>query len=696
MNTGQLLRPRSVALVGATDKSRWSGVTFENIRPFKGKVHLVNRRGGTVHGRAAATSCVAIGEPVDVGLVMVPMAAVRDALEDLVQAGARQAVVLSSGFAELGGEGAAEQDRLRDYADSQGLAMVGPNSLGFVNFLDDIALWASPYTATYAKGNVAVISHSGQVAYHLNRLARNQGLGLSHLVTTGNEAQVDFTDFVDELLDDERVGAIALYLETIRRPERFVQVARRALAAAKPLVVLKVGTNEVAARTAQAHTGALVGDDRAFSAVCAQFGVIRVPSVEDLVCTAAVLSRTGVLAEGGAGFVSNSGGVCGIAADTAGRFGVAMPEPSAATVDGLRKLLPDYATIANPLDLTGAAAADRSLFESTLSVVADDPAYAALVCFADLPLSRQDTDESLLAGLRHMGRGVAGARRPALVMSCVATTVTPQGWELVQEFGLPFIAGGLERGIAALGRAMAWSRLQRAAAVEAVAAPAISLEIGSASEHDALQFLRAHGVPVVPAVLATTAQDAVRAARDIGGPVVVKVCSADIPHKSEIGGVALGVQGDEAVAQAFAAVQERVPEGARVQGVLVAPMRTGGVELFAGVTHDPQWGPMLAVGLGGIWIEVLQDVALRRLPVSAREAAGMLRGLRGAALLQGARGAEAIDIDALGDLLARVGDIAWARRGSLQALEINPLWVKGRQAEALDALLVAAARGDKT
>lgn len=695
MNIGQLLRPRSVALVGATDRSRWSQVTFDNIKPFTGRLHLVNRRGGVVHGREAATSVSAIGEPVDVGLVMVPMAAVGEALEDLVQAGVKHAVVLSSGFAELGAAGAAQQEKLRAYADRTGLAMVGPNSLGFVNFLDDVALWASPYTATYAKGNIAVISHSGQVAFHLNRLARNQGVGLSHLVATGNEAQVDFTDFVDELLADERVGAIALYLETIRRPERFVQVARRALAAAKPLIVLKVGTNEVAARTAQAHTGALVGDDRAFSAVCAQYGVIRVTSIEDLVCTASVISRTGVLAEGGAAFVSNSGGVCGIAADTAGKFGLLMPEPSPATADGLRELLPAYATINNPLDLTGAAAADRSLFASCLSVVGRDPRYAAVVCFADLPASREDSDESLLAGLRHMGRGVAGLDRPALVMSCVASTVTPQGWELVQEFGLPFIGAGLERGIAALGQAMAWSRKQREAAVSTEPAPPIPLEIGSASEHDALQFLARQGVPVVPAVLATTAEEAVRAARQIGGPVAVKVCSADIPHKSDIAGVALGVQGDDAVARAFHAVQERVPSGARVQGVLVAPMRKGGVELFVGVTHDPQWGPMLAVGLGGVWIEVLQDVALRQLPVTAGEAAGMLRQLRGAALLQGSRGLEAVDIDALGEVLARVAAIAFARRGSLQALEINPLWVSGRQAEALDALLVAAEHSEK-
>jgi acyl-CoA synthetase (NDP forming) len=289
-----------------------------------------------------------------------------------------------------------------------------------------------------------------------------------------------------------------------------------------------------------------------------------------------------------------------------------------------------------------------------------------------------------------MGRGVAGMDRPALVMSCVATTVTPQGWELVQEFGLPFVGAGLERGIAALGQAMAWSRKQREAREEPQVAPPIPLEIGSASEHDALQFLARHGVPVVPAVLATTEDEAIRAARAIGAPVAIKVCSADIPHKSDIGGVALGVQGEDAVARAFHDVQQRVPPGARVQGVLVAPMRQGGVELFVGVTDDPQWGPMLAVGLGGVWIEVLQDVALRRLPVTAREAGDMLRQLRGAALLQGRRGMQAADIEALGVLLARVGDIAFARRGTLQALEINPLWVSGRQAEALDALLVAA------
>lgn len=690
-----LLTPQSVALIGATEKSRWSQVAFNNLtqHEFSGHVHLVNRRGMMTHGRQTATSCEQIGAPVDVGVIMVPTEAVGAAIEDLAAAGGRNAVILTSGFAETGGAGRQEQDRIASLARGVGVSVLGPNSLGFINYLDGVALWTAPYRKQEGGGTIAIISHSGQVAYHLGNLARKQGAALSHLVTTGNELDLDVTDFTAHLTTDERVRAIALYLETVRRPDRFVQIAQYASAAGKPLIVLKIGASEISARTAQAHTGALVGDDKAFDAICEQYGVIRVNSLEDLIVTADLIARTGVLSAGGLGLMSNSGGICSLAADTAARAGLPVPELSAATIQSLGEVLPDYATCQNPLDITGAAAADRSLFERTLRIMATDPAFSAVVCFGDLPASRLESDESLLSGLMYMGRAVQGAHIPVFVMSCIQADVTQEGLDIAGEYKLPFVAGGLDRGLPALGRAFWWSQQQRERErrksherqTDGAAAPSVSLPC---SEDGAMRLLRSHGIPVVPSILARDAQGAVDAAAALGGAVAVKVCSPDILHKTEIGGVVLDVIGDEAVLNAYEKVLRRVPAQARIEGVLVSKMRERAIELIVGVSRDPDWGLMLAVGLGGIWVESLRDVALRRLPVEPADVLSMLNSLKAAPLLRGQRGARQVNADVLADTIARIGDVALALGPSLDALEINPLRVDGDECEALDALVI--------
>lgn len=686
-----MLRPGSVALIGATDRSRWSSMTFQNLTTlgFAGTVHLVNRRGGMVHGQAAAARCTALDATPDLGIVMVPMPAVADALADLAEAGTRNAVILTSGFAETGAGGAAVQAGLVSQAHAQGMRLLGPNSLGFINYLDAVPAWTAPCGRTELVGDVAVISQSGQVGHHLNALGRQQGVGLSHLVTTGNEADLDFADFALHFVADPRVRAIALFLETIRHPARFAEAARRALEAGKPIVVFKIGASEVAARTAQAHTGALVGDDRIFDGVCRQYGVVRVSAVEDLFTTANLLARTGVLRPGGVGLISNSGGICGIAADTATAQGIVVPDLSPPVVAALRAVLPDYATAQNPLDITGASTLDRSLFETTVRAMVAEPAFAAAVCFTDLPETEREADPLNLAGYRHMAQGLADARIPTLVMSCLAKPVSPVALGIIAELQLPFIAGGLQRGLAALGKAFWWSERQRRgyAPAEAWTAPPLPAR-RPRSEQATLDWLARCGVGVVPHALAQDPASAVAAARSFGGKVVLKVASADIAHKTEIGGVALDRQGDAEVTEAFHAVQAGAPAGARVDGVLVAPMRRGGLEVFVGVTRDPQWGPVIAVGLGGIWVEVLQDVALRPLPVAPAEARVMLEELRGAALLEGRRGIPAADLAAVAAAIARIGDAALALGPELDTLEVNPLWVRGEQVEALDALAV--------
>lgn len=686
-----MLRPRSIALVGATDRSRWSQNTFDNLisRKYPGEVRLVSRRGGIVHGRQAATSCVAVGAPIDLALLMVPLQAVDEALADMAAANVHNAVILTSGFAETGHDGAEHQARLAALARRHGVSLLGPNCLGFVNFIDNVPLWTGGFRAPTRPGSIAVVTQSGANGSFISSLAAQHEIGLSHMVSTGNEADLDCADFIDHLIDQPEVGAIALFAETLRHAPSFAAAARKAIAAAKPIVVLKIGLSDVTARSAQAHTGALVGDDRVFDGVCRQLGIVRVESIEDLLFTADVITRTGVLEPKGLAAVSISGGACEIVADRAQVLGVPMPPLSDIARQDLHAALPSFGTPHNPLDVTGGAVLQPDLFEQGLRILGRQPEFSALACLFDVPVADEHVTEFTLTALRHIAAGLKAADMPAMMISHSVKPVTATATRIIDDIGLNYVSSGMHHGMNALGKAFWWSeQYRRLAGVSASITTIASAGERPRSERETLSFLARCNVPVVPATLARDAEQAVAAARAIGGRVVLKIASHDIAHKSDIGGVVLNLQGDRDVSEAFQRIIAAAPAGARIDGVLVAPMRSGGLELFVGCTRDPQWGPVIAVGLGGVWVEVLRDVALRPLPIDAAEVKRMLGELRGAKLLSGVRGMPAADLDAVAEVVARIGDAAVALGEDLEALEINPLWVRGAEVEALDALAV--------
>jgi acetate---CoA ligase (ADP-forming) len=690
-----MLEPSSIAIVGASDRSRWSINAFDNLRSggYPGKVHLVNPRGAIAHGQQCATSCSAIGEPVDLGLVMAPAPAVADALVDLARAGGRSAVVLSAGFAESGSEGRELQERVRAVAAQQGIRLLGPNCLGYINFTNRAYVWTTAVKAPSRNSGVAIVSQSGATAYFLSVLAHQQDVGLSHVISTGNEVDLETSGFLDYLVDHPDARALALFAETFRYPQQFARVAQRALQAGKPIVVLKVGASEITAQSAMAHTGALVGDDRVFDGLCEQYGIVRARSMEELLATADILARTGALRRGGVAIVTNSGGVAEIAADTAVARGIAVPQLSGEAAAAMQATIPATASAHNPIDLTGSVTPEQC--EGAVLAMARMPDVAAILCpWYDVPTTPADVSERLTALHRHLARGLEATGVPGFLVSYTGTVVNEMARETIAADGLNYLACGLDRALAGLAGAMRWSQRYRELTAGGTAAKALPTEAGQArprSEQEALAWLARQGVPVVPQSLVTDAEQAVAAAAALDGPVVLKIASADIAHKSDIGGVLLNLRGDEAVRAGFRqvlqAARERCP-GARVDGALVAPMRGRGIELFVGFSRDPQWGPILAVGLGGVWVETLQDVALRRLPVDRPEVKRMLAGLRGAKLLAGQRGVPAADLDAVADAIARAGDALLALGPQLVEADVNPLWVCGSQVEALDALFV--------
>jgi acyl-CoA synthetase (NDP forming) len=687
-----LLRPKSIAIVGASEKSRWSKTAFENLSQsrFDGRVHLVNRRGGVVHGQAAAENCAAIGAQVDLGIVVVPAEAVPDTIDDLANAGVRAAVVLTSGFAETGEGGAALQARVLERARRHDIRMLGPNSLGYINFADNVQAWTTPVRAPSKSEGVAIVSQSGATAFFLAELAYQQDLGVSYVIGTGNEADLEASAFVDYLIADTHTRAIALFIETVRNPAAFVAAAKRALDAAKPIVVLKVGASEATAKAAAAHTGALVGDDRVFDGLCRQFGIIRVRSIEELLAAASMAARTGVLRDGGLAILSNSGGICEIAADTAQRAGIAVPELREETVASLRESMPGFGTPHNPLDLTGGIEPEQT--ETALNKLGQEPDFAALLCiWYSIPVREEEESPRLTALHHHLSRGLNNAPIPGILASYTHAYVNEYARRVIETHDPPYFAFGLDRAISAFAGVAQWSRRQRrwrGAISES------KIEVARerpTSERAALAFLARHGVPVVPASLVRDEAGAVAAFKAIGAPVVLKIASDDIQHKSDIGGVALNLDNEQAVGAAYRRIMDAVKAGApsaRIDGVLVSPMRGRGVELIVGLSRDPQWGLVLAVGLGGVWVEVMKDVSLRVLPVDADEIREMLKELRGAKMLGGQRGIPAANLDRIAAAIAGIAKAAVALGPRLAEMDVNPLWVRGDHVEALDALFV--------
>jgi acyl-CoA synthetase (NDP forming) len=699
-----LFRPRSVALVGASDKSVFSMIAYGNLVEFgfADRTHLVNRRGVVTHGQPTVRSCAEISEPVDVAFLMVPQAGTLEAMSDAAAAGIRNAVVLSSGYGEAGAAGRAAQAEVVAHAESLGMVLLGPNHLGFANLTEGIPVCSIP-SLPRAGGPVALLSQSGASSSAMLDFATMANVGLSYLVTLGNEAMITAGHVLEFLVDDPATRAVAVFMETVRDPDVFRRAARRAAEAGKAIIVLKAGSSALSARTAVAHTGALVGDDRVIEAVFSDLGVIRVDSIEDMLITAGAAAALGRLERPGIGIVSISGGACDIVADRAEDLGAELPELAAPTAEALAAIMPDYGTVQNPLDVTGAAIIDPTIFTRAIRVMSADPSIGVVGIINSVPWIDDGKPAITQRFVDAIGSGMREATCPTAYINQVMQPITDYTRSVMAHGGVGYVIPGLRQAIVALRNVAWWSGATRATAPDPasaapVAVPPAAGRHGQWSEDAARRMLADGGIPVVPARLVTSADDAVKAAAELGGLVSVKVVSPQIMHKTDIGGVRLDVPAaGDAVQEAFAAVTaaaERV-NGATVEGALIAPMRRGGSELLVGVVRDPHWGPMLAVALGGVFVELLKDSALAPLPVTPDKARRMLDRLRGRAVLDGVGGAAPADIEALAAVIARVGDLALALGDDLESLEINPLRVDGGAIEALDAVVTWAGKEER-
>lgn len=685
-----LFSPRSVALVGATDNSQWSVFTYANLRRYSPDVavHMIHPTRRIVHRQPAHRSITDIGEPVDLAYVMVPARAVLEVVEEAADAGIRNFVILTAGFAEAGPEGVELGGRLQTLATRRGLTVLGPNGNGFINVAGGVAPYGLPIAPPLTKGPAGVVLQSGGLASAVLSAAQARGVGLSLMVSTGNEALISATDIMRYLVQDDHTRVIAAFLESIRDPDDFREVAEEAHRAGKPIVALKVGRSEQGARTALAHTGALAGDDRVIGAAFRQLGVIRVDSLEEMLSTAGYLGYHPDVKGRRVAAVTASGGACDLLADKAADEGLDLPEFPPETLEELSGFLPEFSHPRNPLDVTGYVVVDPHLSVQALEIVGRRVAgrYDMILFAMSLPRLEPADLRPIVDRLEALTEACKRIPVPVLLQTSIASDLPGYAQKLFEERGL-YLLSGIELGVRAIGHAARYHErrdryLQRGPVPPQPVTGPPPGAAGIWPEHRVRDLLEAHGIPVAPARLATNAREAEEIAAGYGTRLAMKVAAAHLVHKSDVGGVRLDVDPTDAVATYEELAH--VTDGA--DGVLVGPMRSGGTELLVGVVRDGAWGKVLSVGLGGVWVEVLGDVAMRLLPVAEEDVVEMLEELEAAPLLKGARHSSPVEVQELCKVIVRLARLAEAL--PLDTIEINPLRVNGADIEVLDALVI--------
>jgi acyl-CoA synthetase (NDP forming) len=699
----EFFAPRSLALVGASEASGWARfiALASSATGYTGPMVPVHPTIDSAFGHPAVRNLRDIGEPIDLAFILAPTHAVESVIDDAAAAGIRNAIVLAAGYREVGPDGRALEQKLTAQAAAAGLVVLGPNCLGFLNTHAHTAPFALGVPLPLTPGPVGVALQSGALATVVLGYARARAIGVSSLTSVGNEAMITIEDMIEYLVEDENTKVIALFLEEISDPVTFARAAGRADAAGKPIVALKVGSSEAGQAAALAHTGSVAGDDAVVESVLRQLNIIRVTSIEELLTTSALLGYDRVPTGRRMGVITASGGACDIIADRSSDQGISIPPFSPATADAITPHLPSFITAHNPLDVTGVGlagprTATLTAIDHALDAAVQDPGLD-FVTFSGVNVPDARPPDERLAKmvegrLEWLSQRMATSPIPVIPMGATSIDTGPWARELLAKYGI-HVLGGMDQGLRALGHALRWQEGRghvRPSLPEPVAPHGTVLDGAQPwSEATGRDLLIQAGVPVVPGELVQSEDQAVAAAHRLGRPVALKIVSAQITHKSDIGGVALNLSSDAEIASAYEKVRSAgdAVAGATVDGVLVTPMRAGGVELLAGVTVDPTFGPVLAVGLGGVWVEILHDTSLRVLPADAAEVRRMLAELRGFPLLRGARGSQAADLDAIAEVIAKIGDAALSLGGTLRALEVNPLWVNGDQVEALDVLV---------
>ena len=710
---GSFFEPQSIAVVGASEKRSFASNILGNLRRwgFKGEIYPVNPNFQQIQGLRCYPSLVDIPDTVSLALIGVNSQLVPNVLNDCEIKGVKAVAIVSSGFADLGGEiGNQRQAELATWANRTGIAVSGPNCLGLMNAHNGMIALPTPFQ-NMIPGGVSAVVQSGMLAPSLLMPMLSREIGLRCIVSTGNQVDVDASEFISYLAEDSQTRVIACYIEQIKDANNFIAACNKAADLKKPIVMIKAGRSEGARRAALAHTGALVGSDNVVDAVLRKLGVIRVSTIDDLIeCTAALHAKT--LPRGNRiALVSPSGGVSSLVSDLSDPCRVNLPQPSISLAKKLRSAIPEFGAVGNPLDVTGQSVFDTDILRNSFNALAESGEYDLLVWARDFPagmdlkgpvgkilndVSSSHPDIPLLISSvvgGHMFDGLV----PGEIMEQRVTALS----------GIPFLQGTASTlvGLSALTQYAEFQRYRNLDEVKSQTTfssflPAIAKlkEVGlsGVTEREGKLILALAGIPTTREFLACSAEEAVEAASKISGSVALKIESTDIPHKTEAKCVLLDLKLPEAINSGFSTVMKNAIEykpNAEIRGVLVQEMVGEGVDMIVGMVRDDHFGPVVMIGLGGVLVEVYKDVQYLIPPLSKQNVRSALSRLRGFPMLAGVRGAPPADEEALVEAILRFSDFVIVAPKSLLEIDINPLRVLpiGQGVKVLDSLLVVEA-----
>jgi acetyltransferase len=698
VNLDKLLRPRAIAVIGASERDGFGGDTCRNILDYcknPGKVYFVNPRRDLVFGRKCYHAIQELPVDIDLAIVCTPQAAVEDILREAARKGCGGAVVFASGYGECGGEGKRMQDRLTALCDTLGIAVMGPNCAGFANYINDVYAFAFLTDKRERTGNIGLISQSGQICLSALDLP---GMGFSYLISSGNSANVKVEEYLEFLVDDPHTKVIAAYIEGITKIDVFVRALGKAAEKRKPVVALKAGRSAKAQQLSASHTGSLAGSDGAINAIFERYGVMRAEDIQDLLGTAAMFSTLDRLPEPGPlASLNVSGGEAGVTADMGHLYGLPFAEVSPEVRAGLASMMPSYCTPNNPLDMTATIAYEPDkLCEAIRLFMADKTVSAVMIDYTITRIITDTTVPCLVEGIAR-AKSHPWCTKPILWLPFAEHSRAPKYAEKLRDLGVPVLSSGIY-GIKSIRRLLDFISYDPSWAAVSPALPARP-RIGNGvahSEYESRELLKAEGFDVGSYMLAGSREELAAAADRLGFPLVMKIDSRDILHKSDVGGVLLNLRNPSELTAAYDKLLARIRRncpGAAVNGVLIGKMLDPGVEFIIGVNNDPQFGPLLMAGLGGVLVEIFKDLRLFPAPVTQKQALWQLKQLKGYKLLDGYRGGPKADVTALADLLVRVSDYASRHKDDLFELDINPVFVypEGAGTAIADALIVSGA-----
>lgn len=688
----RLLKPASVAVVGASSRPDSYGAMVLNMllaHGYEGPLYPINPKRDELFGLRCYPDLSSVPGPVDLIYVALPGESVLEILPEAGRLGVGGAAIPGNGFADGGADGVLLQKRLTDVANEFGIAICGPNNMGFINYHDRVLAWPTYIPPYEQAGSVALISHSGSVGIAMTQDGRD--LKLAYCISAGNEANVGVADYLDFCVNDDNVNVILMFLETIRDPVRFAQAVMRARQQNKPIALVKVGRSETASRMVSAHTGSLAGEDSLYEAFFRRLGILRVPDLDALIEAGALLS-SGMQApeHQGVMLLMLSGGEGALAADLCSDYGITLPELTHETQEKIRQFFPSFATPRNPVDGYGLGW-NAASFEQILRTVAEQEDVGTLVLCMD-SAAIGSADDGMVEEMASMCARLQPetTKRIVYINNTSSAGINAQARAAFESIGVPVLLG-LHHGVRTLASWMdAAAGLRDAPRPEAVATIETPI-VDVVSESQRLAILNKAGVVMVASHVVSSADEAIEILSRLGGAVVMKGTSSQLLHKTEHGLVVLNLQTAAAVRSAFETLSDKLDRVVGPRGdqqILMQPMVEEGIELILGATHYPGFGMLVAVGLGGTLVEVIQSVSVELAPIGERRAREMLQETPAGKLIRGVRGKGPYDFEAAADAIVAFSKFVAATAGSFEAVEVNPLIVlrEGRGVVGVDAV----------